>query len=122
MPSGRGLNRIWEARSDYDKMNLVVMLVMLLLVFYGISSGMVWVALGICLLMAVIAMGEKKPSRTPFFYPPERLKPVSEGMQEQMVRIKYQSDWTGHEDDHEMHNAIGEKLGPGLGRGLGLLQ
>ena len=106
-------------------MNTVLMAVLAILMIFALAQGSVWMAVGIAVVAAVVSLvGERgrgyNPS--PFMYKSPDLGPISPGIEENMLRIKYQTDWTGHDDDYEYHNVIGERMGAGIGRGLGFLR
>jgi hypothetical protein len=107
-------------------MNSIISIVLSLFILYAAMNGMIWVAVGVGGLLGIAMLTENKPDivegRAPMFYNGGDLGTLPQGPNEQMTRIKYQSDWTGHEDDYEYHNAIGESIGAGVGRGLGLLR
>jgi len=100
-------------------MNTVLVLVMLILVIFALKEGMVWVALGVGLLMVLISTseggGQKKQK---MFYQSPDLGPVSEGMKEQMLRVKYQPQWDGNNWWEE----VADHWGTAIGRGIGLIR
>ena len=101
-------------------MNTVLVLVMLILVIFALKEGMVWVALGVGLLMVLIATSEGGSSgdKQKMFYPSPGLGPVSEGPKEQMLRVKYQPKWDGNNWWEEM----ADHWGSSIGRTIGLLR
>jgi len=102
-------------------MNTVLVLVMLILVIFALKEGQVWVALGIGLVMAVLLTSDSSdPSKKKqnFMYGSPDIGPVSEGMKEQMLRVKYQPKWDGNNWWEE----IAEHWGSSLGRGIGLIR
>jgi len=105
-------------------MNAALTATLGLLVICALASGMLWVALGICVIILVSSLSSQKevPKRAPMFYKTPNLGKVSEGMEEKMLRVKFLPDWSGWEDDYGTANNIAEPLGTGIGRGLGLLR
>jgi hypothetical protein len=103
-------------------MNTVLVLVMLILVIFALKEGMIWVALGIGLVMVLVATTEDKPNpnKIPkqFLYSGHDLGPVSDGMKEQMLRVKYQPKWDGNNWWEE----IADHWGTSLGRTIGLIR
>jgi len=100
-------------------MNTVLVLVMLILVIFALKEGMIWVALGIGLVMVLIATSDEGgKKRNNFMYPTPDLGPVSEGPKEQMLRVKYQPKWDGNNWWEEM----ADHWGSSIGRTIGLLR
>ena len=104
-------------------MNTALVAVMVLLAIFAISSGMAWLAIAAFAIALVASLSfQKSPPQKPFFYREPEMPPVSNGIPEQMMRVKFQGDWSGHEDDDEYANLVGEKWGSGLGRGFGFFK
>jgi hypothetical protein len=105
------------------KMNLMVTLVVLLLVLYTLSIGMIWAAIGLALVLVVLSFTGRSTgvARKPMFYKSDRNVPIGP-MNEQTLRVYFQDEWSGYEDDDEYANAIGEGFGSGIGRGIGFLR
>jgi hypothetical protein len=101
-------------------MNTVLVLVMLVLVIFALKEGMVWVALGVGLLMVLLATsessgGSKNPQK--FMYGSDQLPPIT-SPKEQMPRVKYQPKWDGNNWWEEM----ADHWGTSLGRTIGLIR
>jgi len=101
-------------------MNTVLVLVMFILVLFALKEGMVWVALGVGLMMVLLSTSEGggKAPQGKFMYPSPDLGPVSDGMKEQMLRVKYQPKWDGNNWWEE----IAEHWGSSMGRTIGLIR
>lgn len=106
-------------------MNTVLIIVVLVMIVYAASLGMMWAAIGLMLVLFIASLFNRKDLNTlprrPFLYPSDRNAPM-EPMNEQMLQVKFQDDWSGHEDDDEYANLVGEKWGSGVGRGIGLIR
>lgn len=102
-------------------MNTVLVLVLLILVIFALKEGMIWVALGVGLLMLIIATSENdgisKADRSKFVYPTPEMGPVAD-MKEQMLRVKYQPGWDGNNWWEE----VADHWGSSIGRTIGLLR
>ncbi len=100
-------------------MNTVLVLVMLVLVIFALKEGMVWVALGVGLVMVLIATADsgKTKERGPFLRGSEQLPPI-ESPKEQMLRVKYQPKWDGNNWWEE----IADHWGASIGRTIGLIR
>jgi hypothetical protein len=98
-------------------MNMVLVLVMLVLVIFALKEGMVWVALGIGVLMVLVSTSESGASKNQnkMFYPSPDIGPASEGMKEQMLRVKYQPKWDGNNWWEEMADHWGTSAGRIIG-------
>ena len=106
-------------------MNTVLLVTLAILIIFALSQGMLWIAIGVGGLVAVLQLAEKRSPVYPrgnFLYPSPKLRPIGESTSEQGLYIKNQTDWSGHEDDQEYANLVGEKWGSGIGRGLGFLR
>ena len=100
-------------------MNTVLVLVMLILVIFALKEGMVWVALGVGLLMVLLSTSEGSGTKNQkMFYPSPDIGPVSEGMKEQMLRVKYQPKWDGNNWWEE----VADHWGSSMGRAIGLFR
>jgi hypothetical protein len=100
-------------------MNTVLVLVMLILVIFALKEGMVWVALGVGLLMVLVSTGEESgKQKEKFLYRSPDLGAVSDGMKEQMLRVKYQPKWDGNNWWEE----VADHWGTSLGRAIGLIR
>lgn len=103
-------------------MNSVLLLVMLILIIFALKEGMVWVALGVGLVMVLLSTSEGGPKQSgqknPFVYQTPDLGPVSPGMKEQMLRVKYQPKWDGNNWWEE----IADHWGNSIGKTIGLLR
>ena len=100
-------------------MNTVIVLVMLVLVLFALKEGQMWLALGVGLMMVLVSTsdgGSAAAKRQPFMYRSPDLGPVSEGMKEQMLRVKYQPKWDGNNWWEE----IADHWGTSMGRMIGL--
>ncbi len=99
-------------------MNSVLVLVMLILVIFALKEGMIWVALGVGVLMVILATSdEASKSRGKFIYKPPELPPI-QPPKEQMLRVKYQPRWDGNNWWEE----IADHWGSSLGRIIGLVR
>ncbi len=99
-------------------MNTVLVLVMLVLVIFALKEGMIWVALGIGLVMVLVATSEESDKkRDKMFYPSDQLPPITPP-KEQMLRVKYQPKWDGNNWWEE----IADHWGASIGRTIGLLR
>ena len=101
-------------------MNTVLVLVMLILVIFALKEGQVWIAMGVGLLMVLLSTsdGGGDPQKQKFIYPSPDMGPVSEGMKEQMLRVKYQPKWDGNNWWEE----IADHWGASIGRTIGLIR
>ncbi len=99
-------------------MNTVLVLVMLILLIFALKEGMVWVALGVGLIMVLVATSDEAgKKRDRFVYPSDQL-PTIESPKEQMLRVKYQPKWDGNNWWEE----IADHWGTSIGRTIGLLR
>lgn len=101
-------------------MNTVLILIMLILVIFALKEGMVYVALGVGLIMVLVATSEEagQPGPQQFTYPTPDQGPITPDMKEQMLRVKYQPGWDGNNWWEEM----GEHWGTSIGRTIGFLR
>lgn len=100
-------------------MNTVLVLVMLVLIIFALKEGMIWVAMGLGLVMILVATSESggTKERAPFVHPSQELQPIQD-MKEQMLRVKYQPKWDGNNWWEE----IADHWGTSMGRTIGLLR
>lgn len=104
-------------------MNRALLVIMVVLIMFALVQGMVWFAAGLAVLAALISLTESRSSGVsrPFLYP-SPMKPAPSGPGEQMVKIKNQPEWDGHDVDLWYGDMVADHWGSGLGRGIGLLR